>query len=346
MKSKEFAMILKSDFSVFSKFRQELMGIAILGVCLLHAFDWAGIGDSVIAKVISPFARIAFTDGFLFLSGFGLYYSFSKNGDLCQFYLKRVNRVLLPYMIMGLPFFLLSLITDNISLSTFLLKLTSLYFWFGGNDGMWYISMSVALYFLFPIVYRFLFIKQKEQVILAKTLLVIITCVGANFVLLDLAPHYFSMVQIGVTKAPMFFIGMLVGWYSCLGRSMSWKHIVGAILLSLTILLKKKSDVFIPYYEMVYRLIMMPLACLALGYFNTKCLKTILLWFGRYSLEIYVLQMLIIGVAQKALILMNCPLNLIPALHTLLTFVIVMGFCTPIHNCIDKIIKKIENIYI
>lgn len=336
-------MNLKSDFSVFSKFRQELMGIAILGVCLLHAFDWAGIGDSVIAKVVSPFARIAFTDGFLFLSGFGLYYSFSKNGDLRQFYLKRVNRVLLPYMIMGLPFFLLSLITDNITLSTFLLKLTSLYFWFFGNDGMWYISMSVALYFLFPVVYRFLFIKQKEQVILVKMLLIIITCIAVSFVLYALAPHYFSMVQIGVTKAPMFFIGMLVGWYSCLGRSMSWKHIVGGVfLLSLTILLKKQSDVFIPYYEMAYRLLMMPLACLALGYFNTKCLKTVLQWFGRYSLEIYVLQMLIIGVAQKTLILTNCPLNLIPALHTLLTFAIVLGFCSPIHNGIEKMIKRIE----
>lgn len=241
MKSKEFAMNLKSDFSVFSKFRQELMGIAILGVCLLHAFDWAGIGDSVIAKVISPFARIAFTDGFLFLSGFGLYYSFSKNSDLRQFYLKRVNRVLLPYMIMGLPFFLLSLINYNISLPVFLLKLTSLYFWFWGNDGMWYISMSVALYFLFPVVYRFLFIQQKEQVVLVKTLLIVITCVAVNFVLYALAPHYYSMVQIGITKAPMFFIGMLVGWYSCLGRSMSWKHIVGGGIFAKSNLLAKKT---------------------------------------------------------------------------------------------------------
>lgn len=93
---------------------------------------------------------------------------------------------------------------------------------------------------------------------------------------------------------------------------------------------------------MAYRLLMMPLACLALEHFKIKRLKTVLQWLGRYSLEIYVLQMLMIGVAHKALILMNCPLNLIPALHTLLTFAIVMGFCTPIHNGIDKIIKKIE----
>ena len=128
------------------------MGIAILGVCLLHGFSWANISETAIGHLIRPFAKIAFTDGFLFLSGFGLYYSFTKNGDLRKFYIKRVNRVLLPYMIMGLPFFLLSLITGCISVPTFLLKITSLCFWFLGNDGMWYISMSVALYFLFPVV--------------------------------------------------------------------------------------------------------------------------------------------------------------------------------------------------
>ena len=342
-KSKEIAMNLKSDFSVFSKFRQELMGIAILGVCLLHAFDWAGIGDSVIAKIVSPFARIAFTDGFLFRSGFGLYYSFSKNGDLRKFYIKRVNRVLLPYMIMGLPFFLLSLITGGISVSTFLLKITSLYFWLFGNDGMWYISMSVALYLLFPFAYKFLFARQKEVGVVTRTLVIIMMCVSACFAYYNFAPHYYNMLQIGITKTPMFFIGMLVAWYSCLGRSMTWKHIIGGgILLSITFLLKKQSDVFIPYYEMAYRLLMIPLACLAIEYLKSKRLNVFLQWFGRYSLEIYVLQMLVIGVAQKALTAMGCPLNLIPALHTLLTFAIVMGFCTPIHNGIDKIIKKIE----
>ena len=107
-------------------------------------------------------------------------------------------------------------------------------------------------------------------------------------------------------------------------------------------MLKRHSEVFVPYYEMSYRLLMMPMACLAMGCLKTKRLNIALQWLGRYSLEIYVLQMLVIGVAYKAWILMNCPLNLIPALHTLLTFAIVMGFCTPIHNGINKIIKKID----
>lgn len=222
-------MTPKCNFTIFSKYRGELMGIAILGVCLLHAFKWAGIGDSLIAHAVGPLARIAFTDGFLFLSGFGLYYSFRKNGDLRKFYIKRINRVLLPYMIMGLPFFLLGLITGDISVSAFLLKLTSLYFWFWGNDGMWYISVSLALYFIFPVVYKLLFVQQKELIVVARTLLIIATCVFVCFALYYFAPHYYNMLQIGITKAPMFFIGMLVGWYSCLGRCMSWKHLLGGV---------------------------------------------------------------------------------------------------------------------
>ena len=111
----------------------------------------------------------------------------------------------------------------------------------------------------------------------------------------------------------------------------------GGILLALTFMLKRHSEVFVPYYEMSYRLLMMPMECL-----KAKRLNIALQWLGRYSLEIYVLQMLVIGVAYKALILMNCPLNLIPALHTLLTFAFVILFCAPVHIGIEKLIKRIE----
>lgn len=113
-------------------------------------------------------------------------------------------------------------------------------------------------------------------------------------------------------------------------------------MLAITFMLKRHSEVFVPYYEMSYRLLMMPMACLAMECLKTKRLNIALQWLGRYSLEIYVLQMLVIGVAYKALILMNCPLNLIPALHTLLTFAIVIVFCAPVHIGIEKLIKRIE----
>lgn len=205
------------------------MGIAILGVCLLHAFAWAGMGDSMMAKALGPIARIAFTEGFLFLSGFGLYYSFSRNSDIRTFYIKRVHRVLLPYVLMTVPFFLYGMIAGNISFPQMLLKSSTLYFWFFGNDGMWYISMSVALYFVFPFAYRFIFVNKTEKQSLNRILFLvassILVCVGLYL----LAPDYYDKVTIGITKIPMFFIGMLVGYYSCHKKVMSPKHIFGGV---------------------------------------------------------------------------------------------------------------------
>ena len=70
------------NFSVFSAYRGALMSIAILGMIILHEIGWAEIEDSLFAMFASPFARIAFTYGFIFLSGFCLYYSFRKNSNL------------------------------------------------------------------------------------------------------------------------------------------------------------------------------------------------------------------------------------------------------------------------
>ena len=107
-------------------------------------------------------------------------------------------------------------------------------------------------------------------------------------------------------------------------------------------MLKRHSEVFVPYYEMSYRLLMMPMACLAMECLKTKRLNIALQWLGRYSLEIYVLQMLIIGVSPKALVAMGCPTSHIPVLHTLLTFAFVILFCAPVHIGIEKLIKRIE----
>lgn len=70
---------LKFDTKLFSSFRGCLMGIAILGVLLLHAFAWTGSEHLYLSKILGPLGRTVFTEGFIFLSGFGLYYSFSNN---------------------------------------------------------------------------------------------------------------------------------------------------------------------------------------------------------------------------------------------------------------------------
>ena len=62
------------DYSQISKYRDVLMGIGILGVMLSHYFRWSGLEGGPVALAFKPFIGLVYTEGFLFLSGFGLYY--------------------------------------------------------------------------------------------------------------------------------------------------------------------------------------------------------------------------------------------------------------------------------
>lgn len=317
------------------------MGIAILGVCLLHAFAWAGVDDTIMAKVMAPIARIAFTEGFLFLSGFGLYYSYGRNNDIPSFYQKRVHRVLLPYMIMTAPFFLYGFVSGNSSLSKIILQSSTLYFWFFGNDGMWYISMSMALYLIFPLAYRFMFENNTEKTILIRTTLLVGFSILLCYVLYRYIPDYYHMVTIGISKTPIFFLGMLIGYFSFHKKAMTLKEIIGGgTLLCIMAVLKTKSDFCVPYYEIAYRLLLMPLTCICLKLLDNKMLESFLSWFSRYSLEIYVLQMVMIGTMDKVFQYLGFQSEYYQIWQTVLAFGIVLAVCAPVHKGIDRIINK------
>ena len=186
------------------------MGIAILGVLSGHGMSWAELRDYSWTKPIGLFGRIAFTEGFLFLSGLGLYYSFRKNCDVKAFYVRRWWRMMFPFMLMALPFYLVRLLCGDMTPLKFILSETSLYFWLFGNNGMWYISVSVLLYALFPLLYKFMFGHDKG--IMMRSLGVIIVMLIAGGAVYPLLPDYYEMTEIGIMKMPMFPIGMLTAY--------------------------------------------------------------------------------------------------------------------------------------
>ena len=72
-----------------STFRSELMGWSILWIMMLH-FTFNQI------KPLGFIAQYGFAgvDIFLFVSGFGLFYSLNKDHNLVSFYRKRLLRIL------------------------------------------------------------------------------------------------------------------------------------------------------------------------------------------------------------------------------------------------------------
>ena len=330
------------SYSIFSYYRTALMGIAILGVMILHGIRWAGIEDSLFDKIVSPFARIAFTEGFVFLSGLGLYYSFSKNSNLKEFYMKRWYRLMVPFLIMATPFYLYSLLDDG-DIMRFLLNESTLYFWIFGNNGMWYISISVLLYIIFPFIYKFMFIDNNNKTITLRALLLILlsitTVVGISLV----SPEYYKMTSIGIDKLPIFIIGMLIGYYAKMSYKLTVFYLVFCgVLVILTLFAKKADDYFIPYYEMSARLLLMPLTCIVLDWLKPKRIISILEWFGKYSLELYVLHMFIKKMMFGTIMYLDIPTNILPIFLTISTITLSILACAPVHRAIDVVIKKIR----
>lgn len=103
----------KFEFQSISQFRNILMGIAITEVLFAHLFNWLHFPSAFV--ILS--SKMVFTQGFLLLSGIGLYYSYVKKSDTVGFYCRRIKRMWLPYMLMALPFVLIFMfLRDDITI--------------------------------------------------------------------------------------------------------------------------------------------------------------------------------------------------------------------------------------
>ena len=86
-----------------SRYKSQLMGIAILIVVYGHFFYYhSGLKDYTQLN-ITMWYTVGSVDIFMFLSGFGIYHSLSKNDNPLRFLQRRMSRLLPAY----LPFIVL-----------------------------------------------------------------------------------------------------------------------------------------------------------------------------------------------------------------------------------------------
>ena len=166
--------------------RMELMGFAIILIMLFH------LG-------VLPFGECG-VDIFLFLSGFSMYHSLSRNDNIVKFYRKRLLRILPAYLIIAIPFFFLKTYT----IEEFLLKITNLCIVFQGEmGGWWFITMILLCYLLAPLMYRVL--KKMDvggQVFMFCLLLLVCIVAGEKL----------ENIRIFMVRIPAFFLGMCLGF--------------------------------------------------------------------------------------------------------------------------------------
>jgi peptidoglycan/LPS O-acetylase OafA/YrhL len=141
-----------------SRQRTVLMGISILLILVFHYTEdcqSAGINYTGWVRWFRTRIGSSSVEVFLFLSGMGLYYALKKNPDVVRFYKRRLLRVLLPYLIVALPVWLVyDLHFAGKNIGAVILDVTFWTFFRSGVKLYWYIGMILFCYLIFPYLFR------------------------------------------------------------------------------------------------------------------------------------------------------------------------------------------------
>ena len=319
------------DLSMFSRYRTELMGYAIWGVLIIHFSIFTNHPISIIDFI----SRLVYTQGFLFLSGFGLYYSYSKNQNIISFYRKRINRLYVPWILISFVFLVASVLRHKEGVCDFISYITTIAFWYKGNYyGVWYVAVSLLLYFLYPFIHRFLFIKNKKPNILLRVGGVIIGMCLPIAIMYFMFPYEWELIGGWIIQILMFPLGMIAGYYANITYKLTLWQIIAYFIVMLLLFIATKLISVSFICDIIRTLIGMPLICICFYVINDKkhfvWILTFFNWLGKYSLEIYLLHLLIYLSWFDV-----CPLT--GAWQYITTVVISLILCKPIHNIIYKL---------
>lgn len=131
-----------------STYRTELMGIAATLIIFCHAPANGVLMPSVIDKILRSWGGLG-VDMFLFLSGIGMYYSLLKRISLKAWYYHRYMRILVPYMVLSIPYYVFRWIVDGGGILMFFENVSTISFW-TRHHGAWFVALLFPLYLLTP----------------------------------------------------------------------------------------------------------------------------------------------------------------------------------------------------
>lgn len=293
----------KFDLGWISRYRSELFGISILSIMLFHFTADFGhavshgvidIADFPIkCELILGYLRVFGSIGvevFVFLSGMGLYYSFTKDDRLGNFYKKRFQRILIPYLIVGIIFWVIKdFYYNNANTVTFLKDMTFYSLPSRGVHTLWFIGLMLGLYIVFPVIFKML---DSEHYRTLNFIILLAVTYGFPVLIYFLNNEVSSNSAIATTRIPLFVIGCYMGRYIKEGRKLPWPSAVIFVAVSFmmkyTIMHFDTPPFFGRYFSGIYSLgLIITVVTLLHLIRNWNGLNAVLRWFGKYSLEIY-----------------------------------------------------------
>ncbi len=196
---------------------------AIYGLCAIWIIEFhvcLKMGYPIYIPVITDIVSMGNmgVDIFLFFSGLCLALAAVKNKyektGWGGYFRKRFVRVVIPYVLIGIPYYLWNAFVENGShgfASSILLfgwNYSSASFWLRGRQTTWFVFAIIVFYVLFPILYGFIRRNRKKL----WKIIVLLLCV-LLFGRITASVPVLKNSAIAWARLPIFVIGIITGCY-------------------------------------------------------------------------------------------------------------------------------------
>lgn len=278
------------SYAGLSKYRSELMGVAMLWVMLFHAVD--------LEPPIPLFHEIRAAgfggvDIFILLSAMGLAMSLDRREqEFIPFMARRARRILPAYYVVMVAYTLFSIARGTAPLSALIWNATLLDYWVHSIGAFnWYVSGIMLFYAITPFCFKKLKkAAHRELWVAAGVVLGLAVCH------IMMADGYWNHMDF-FYRVPIFLVGLLMGLYVREGRKLGnrgvlfWGLCLAAGAAYLMANHRYPDSIWFPLCQL-FLLTTVPMClilCLCFEKLPLGWLRKFLRLVGEHSLEIYLL---------------------------------------------------------
>ena len=299
------------NWNLISRFRAEIMGVAIILVLICHSDSFSWGGAQALVKQLIPALAVG-VDIFLFVSGVGLYFSMKKNSNMLSFYKKRFLRVVPEFLIVSVASYAIidALRKNDFVWSEFLIKVSGIRGAFlknSGDNGMvWYVILIIIMYAFYPALFSLEKLSEKQRGIAYGIIMAI--PIAAELLLAAFVPDVFQKYEIDrmLMRISVFVLGAYMGRF--VEKGGEGKRILVPILFTIFLIVRALKILFIGDSPFGIPVVRMANQCLAIALmlFAALLLESAdgrrgfwgaaLSWCGKTSLELYLIHAFLIHI--------------------------------------------------
>ncbi|MCI8348239.1 MAG: acyltransferase [Firmicutes bacterium] len=300
---------LNPSFYDISVYKNEIYGISILWIMLFHGIVILGLDYSKSFELLRPVQMLMKygnmgVEIFLLCSGICLYFSFIKNNDIFLFLKKRLSRLFFPVLIIESGYWIyVCFIKTGGGVGQFLERITLMRFWLTKDSQIWFVSLILFCYFIYPYIHSMFFGEHKTNVVGWTRCILLITIV-IFFTVLLMVNHkdIYDRIEIGLTRIPVFIIGCYWGKFVYEKKPIYNWAIVLIIALDLLTFFVLEQDVlhgiYRRYFYMIGGIGLIFTIPIVLKILNCKVINKFFSFLGKISLNLYLAHIIVIRLYQ------------------------------------------------